>query len=95
MTVREAFEKAGHPVPGNKPLHIYLWDRVDVCVGYEDAFIEQDDAWRLYTAYGVMGWYPECVYDDHLKIGEVDISNLPAIDAYEALPDVVKAVVPK
>lgn len=81
MTVREAFAAAGHPVPE----------------GYELACSWHDDCWfaRKGEDYVVFGPELEGVSIRVINAVGINLSNLPAIDAYDALPDVVKAVVPK
>ena len=93
MTVREAFEKAGYPVPKGKCLNLYLWDYETPRLGYEDSCIYENDAWMLEDAYGHLGWFPNSLFDSHIKIEGLNMSNLPAKDAYDLLPDVVKEVV--
>lgn len=96
MTVREAFEKAGHRIPrGNKIIFrlvvtssMMVGDGASMCwfaVGNGEFWF--GDTW---VHFGETSHHPINV--SHSSI-DPDLSNLPAIDAYDALPDVVKKVV--
>jgi len=92
MTVREAFDRAGYPVPNGRALSLYLWDYETPRIGFEDSCVYDNDAWVFEKAYGQWGWFPHTLCDDHVKIDGVNIDHLPAIDAYDVLPDVVKEI---
>lgn len=96
MTVREAFALAGHPVPEGAELR-YVPDTP-----------LYDDAWIIYLKEphttitwfaprrNDKGWEKEQDEDFSSHASQLttfDLSNLPAIDAYDALPEVVRAVV--
>ena len=79
VTVAEMFEAAGHPVPkGGFPL---LYDDVD------DNWYRPDFVW-----FDGDKWVVE---DEGMpdRAKSPDLSRLPALDAWDALPEVVKAVV--
>lgn len=87
MTVREAFEKAGYPVPEGCRLLLEEMNRYGVCAwlcvhetGTTFQFRQLSNEWGWRNA--CKSWKPP-----------FSIANLPATDAYDALPDVVKKVV--
>ncbi len=85
LTAREAFEKAGYPVPEGCGLVVsishygeYAWLAVHVS-GTTKHFRKLSDEWDWRVA-----------YKERLI---VDLSNLPAKDCLDALPEVVRKVV--
>lgn len=89
MTVREAFEKAGHPVPPGRIAfdssgHRYDWfGRCDDVGGtrHKQGFKFIGDQWSFLPC------EPGYKFES-----QIDLSNLPAIDAYAALPECVRKV---
>lgn len=81
MTVREAFAKAGHPVP----------DGARVGLSGRDWFYSVDCRRASVFSAAAGGWLtpPNSGYLDI----RVDLSNLPALDACNALPECVQKVV--
>lgn len=78
VTVAELFAAAGHPVPeGDFPL---LYDDVD------DNWYRPDFVW-----FDGDKWVVDDGIADRAK--SPDLSRLPALDAWDALPQIVKAVV--
>jgi len=90
-TVAEAFADAGFPVPEGKELCIYLLDGEE-SIGFEDKCVYDDDAWTVRDIDGEFLWYPTAVHDDlaHTKVEGIYITRLPAKDAWEQLPSVVR-----
>lgn len=110
MTVREAFAKAGHPVLDRCKI-VYAYDGyVEEHDLLDDTSVEQvvqnitPDWWTVenppYRNWELFddGWtdpgnmMKPCGW---LRHPLPDLSNLPAIDAYDALPEVVRKVVEK
>ncbi len=93
LTVREAFEKAGYPVPEGYELY---W-------GYRHHGGKSIIAMMNPTAVNakplvleqILPGHGRSLWKESIGVDGIKISNLPAIDAYDALPDVVKKVVPK
>lgn len=82
VTVAELFDAAGHPVPG-------------VTVGYACSV----GIWKSRDAEG-FGWhFNDMTWERHPTVPgktfapRIDLSRLPALDAWDALPEVIKAVV--
>lgn len=100
MTVREAFAKAGYPVPEGKALSLVMRSYEDTPDwGFWDesgGFDERPSPWffkpqREEEDFPYL-WYP-CTADDYMVIDGLDLSNLPAEDAYDALPSVVREII--
>ncbi len=83
MTVREAFALAGHPVPDGATIH-HESDWTDLRRGW----IYHLDGQRFRFTN-----LPSWVKINSAKVSPPDFSNLPAIDALEALPECVRKVV--
>lgn len=92
MTIREAFAAAGHPVPEAAKITFDDCYRCNHRAWFW--FTEGDDVRRFDT-------WSNCWSEAHARLGvsnrvffyrRLDISTLPAIDALDALPDAVKAV---
>ena len=97
MTVREAFEKAGHPVPEDAML---VLDYGKIAFLYGDKFRVTDNSTsRNIYRFETIKTLPEScgwIASGSRELGHidrVDLSNLPAIDAIDALPEVVRKVV--
>lgn len=82
LSVREAFAKAGHPVP--EGAYIYF----DHEEGIPDAWwYATAEAWCFFVS---EGWG---AVHGGIERDPIDLSNLPAADAYDALPECVRKVV--
>lgn len=99
MTIREAFEKAGYPVP--KYSWLVYWPLPDSSDKYW-FYLDHNDPERK-----CLYWFPHECWEpaecsrfelDELELlrgqiyESIDISSLPAIDALDFLPDAVKAL---
>lgn len=86
MTIREAFAKAGHPLPDDCRLLLEEMNRYGVCAwlcvhesGTTFQFRQLSNEWAWRSA--CKTWKPP-----------FSIANLPAFDAYDALPKCVRDV---
>lgn len=95
MTVREAFEKAGYPVPEGFRLTA-VFNQLVAVGGTEQWSQEQVIMDRM-----LFKTFPQCpcggcfwVIDGQLSVnGAMWLDNLPAIDAYDALPQALRDIV--
>ena len=99
VTVAELFEAAGHPVPEGARLfaHFLVGD------GMTASDVRRYWGWRLITEVGHFlngAWQVDKIDEanasDPIRIisaVSIDLSRLPALDAWDALPEIVKAVV--
>lgn len=92
MTVREAFAKAGHPVEDGWAI---LWFGVqwNLRTGGEAGPIYRKVFGNDYTGSAIKFEWEACdsVIPFNFRLSP-DLSNLPAIDAYDALPKCVREV---
>jgi hypothetical protein len=84
VTVREAFHNAGYPVPEGPLYYASTWWVPASFYSELYTFTPTGDRW----VYLEMHWA-----DPFGHTANFDLSNLPAIDAYDALPEVVRKVV--
>lgn len=99
MTVREAFAKAGYPVPEKAMLFVAYQQkpnherRAEWIAVFDAGICPVGKRFFL----GARAWMTDEPFSNsrHWVITRIDLSSLPAIDAYDALPDVVKKVVTK
>lgn len=99
VTVAELFEAAGHPVPEGARLfaHFLVGD------GMTASDVRRYWGWRLITEVGHFlngAWQVDKIDEanasDPIRVisaVSIDLSRLPALDAWDALPEVIKAVV--
>lgn len=87
VTVAELFKAAGHPVPEGAKLYRYSCepeslplDWIWQCSGKSAIFDDLKGEWGV-------------VFNNPHFVADPDLSRLPALDAWYALPGVIKAVV--
>jgi len=87
VTVAELFEAAGHPAPEGAKLYRYSCepeslplDWIWQCSGKSAIFDDLKGEWGV-------------VFNNPHFVADPDLSRLPALDAWYALPGVIKAVV--
>lgn len=84
MTIREAFAKAGHPVPAGAKIY------ANAVVNEEwNWWYDFDNKARACFVWDDGDWSQENGIDDVYMIF-VPLDNLPAIDAFDALPECVR-----
>jgi len=81
MTVREAFALAGYPVPEGATL---VWASFDWIA-------TANNPWKTYC-FLEDEWVPET--DICMGFRDIDLSNLPAKNAWSALPTCVRKAIP-
>lgn len=99
VTVAELFEAAGHPVPGGRLVCYMLLAKTDshqVTLGNR-SWVSNQCGLRGYFVFLNGGWVREDTEEiDCIEVAanaSIDLSRLPALDAWDALPEVIKAVV--
>lgn len=92
LTVRQAFEKAGYPVPAKSPITYWPAGVSGMGAGwhYEGRKLH---SWGYvkYAGQTIYGW--DETYDPGSRTKLPDLSTLPSIAAYDLLPEVVRKVV--
>lgn len=95
MTVREAFAKAGHPVPERWKI-VPMLGTIGVLAENRDKLGETwvSDWYEFASADTIDGETWMLIHKGQRDTAKViDLSNLPAVDAYDALPECVQKVV--
>lgn len=87
VTVAELFEAAGHPVPDESYLVLEEMNRYGVCAWL--AVHSTGTTLHFRSLNGEIGWRSSA----RSNAPPYSISRLPALDAWDALPEVIKAVV--
>lgn len=97
MTIREAFAKAGHPVMEGRPIFVaYCGKEINYANRPEWIAPSSSDGIHGYRFFlGAQHWMPDEPFSTSRGwiISRIDLSNLPAIDALDALPECVREVV--
>lgn len=87
VTVAELFEAAGHPVPDESYLVLEEMNRYGVCAWL--AVHSTGTTLHFRSLNGEIGWRSSA----RSNAPPYSLSRLPALDAWDALPECVKAVV--
>lgn len=87
VTVAELFEAAGHPVPDESYLVLEEMNRYGVCAWL--AVHSTGTTLHFRSLNGEIGWRSSA----RSNAPPYSISRLPALDAWDALPECIKAVV--
>lgn len=92
LTVQQAFERAGYPVPEGAVLIYGCPVSMNAPNEWCDAWFYQYDDYPKVFSSGETRWCRQKYADEKFFDGRPNIANLPAIDCIDALPETVRAV---